>query len=104
MAVRWRCSTTSITAVMTTAMISSVPHRRRVPSERARMGMGLMGSPGGGVQPDLAHGNVGIAQAVDLDAAHVRLEDALVGLVPDREHRRVVHDQLLGAPVQIHAS
>src|SRR5262245_22185690 len=100
MAVRWWCSTTTMTAVMTTAMMSSVPHSRRVRSERARTVMRLTRSPGGGVQPDLAHGDIRIAQAVDLDAAHVRLEDALVRLVPHGQHGSVVHDQLLGAPVE----
>jgi len=42
------------------------------------------------------------AQAVDLDAPDVRLEDALVGIVPHGEHHGVVHDQLLGASIELH--
>jgi hypothetical protein len=55
-------------------------------------------------EPELPQRNVRIAEPIDFDAADVGLEEPLVGVVPDRNDRRVVHDQLLGPPVELDAS
>src|SRR5262249_32597674 len=127
-AARCRCSTMPMRPAMVSAMTSTVPAgslvcrgtkrgrdrppprkpRRRPGALTARPPRGGAGATGIGpepswaVEPDLPKGDVGVAQPVDLDAPDVRLEEPLVRVVPDRDHRRVVDDQLLDPAVQLH--
>src|SRR5215831_7482535 len=55
------------------------------------------------VEPQLSERNVGVAKPAHLDAPDVRLEEPFVRVVPDRGDRGLVHDHLLGSPVQLDA-
>src|SRR5262245_51976273 len=87
---RSRCSTTPITAPITSRATTTVPNNSRARSERIPSATRSV-LP---IQPDLAQRDVGIAQAVDLDAADVGLEHPLVGVVVEGNQRRVVDDLL----------
>src|SRR5512145_1182566 len=89
---RCRCSTTPITAPMTSTMITTVPNRSRARSERIPRVMASVVP----IQPDLAERDVRIAQAIDLDAADVALEHPLVGMLVEGDQRSVLDDLLIG--------
>src|SRR5262252_7914487 len=126
-AARCRCSTMPMRPAMVSAITSTVPAvslvcrgtkrvpnrahpgrpRRRPkaltlrPSRRRAAPLAIGPRLSWAIEPDLPQRNVGVAQPVDLDAPDVRLEEPLVRVVPDRDHRRVFDDQLLDPAVQL---
>src|SRR5947209_1125134 len=98
MEARWRCSTTTMTAVMT----RTVPSRNWAWSDMNlnRGSLGLTSGSRPGVEPDLPERDVRVAQPVHLHAPDIRLEEPLVGVVPDRHDRSVIEDELLSLAVE----
>src|SRR3989304_2451292 len=98
MADRWLLSTIATRAAITRRMTSTVPHRSFAWRETNLNGSGdgVMARSRLAIQPDLAERDVRIAQAVDLDAPDVGLEEPLVGVVPYRGGRRDPPPSLLG--------
>src|SRR5215510_4244263 len=101
--VRCRCSTTAVTVAISTATIRIVPMRSFVRSE-TKTGRAMEERLAGSLEPHLPERDVRIAETVDLHALHVRLEQTLVRVVPDWNHRRILHDQLLRATVELDAT
>src|SRR5215510_9233166 len=86
MLVRSRCSTTTVTAAMSPAMTRIAPASSFVRSE-TNTGPAITGPSTGSLEPHLPERDVRVAEAADLHALDVRLEQALVRLVPDGDHR-----------------
>src|SRR3990170_4950415 len=101
---RWRCSTMIVSAAIISRITSTVPQRSFAWRETNLNGSGdgVMWRSRLAIQPDLPERDIGIAQAVDLDAPDVRLEKPLVRVVQNWNDRRVLEDQFLRPPVEVH--
>src|SRR5262245_8991388 len=95
---RWRSSLTMVRAPILRAMMPTVQPSNRARKERKTNHLAISGPP---IQPDLAQGDVGVAQTTHLDVAHIPLEEPLVGVMKERNDRNVGHDQFLGFPVEL---
>src|SRR5215470_8441950 len=101
MFVRSRCSTTTVTAAMSPAMTRMAPTSSFVRSE-TNTGPAITDPSAGPLEPHLPEWDVRVAEAADLHTLDVGLEETLVRVVPEGDHRGVLEDHLLGPAVNLY--